>query len=265
MAQTDHKALNKIFKSRGLPTYKEYEEFAQPAGFISTGFDDLDKLIYFNEETGELGGIPRNRITEIAAAPAVGKSMLMRSICQREDVKALYIDTEGANTPADCDYIIESLMESVWGIVDDAVDERLYDLIVIDSAANLVPIQELDDDNDPTMSTQMARSKQLTKWMRQLVSKLRGSDCAVVFVNHLKDNVGTIYSEQFTPGGKAIPHAASLRLYLFSPKSKLIKENKEIVGQKIRAKVEKSRFGKRTDEVEFAIYYDQVYNYSADH
>lgn len=240
--------IDEILKSRGMPRFEDYVAMNRSRGFIPSGFKELDDMV---------GGFPIGKITEVAGMPAVGKSMLMRYVCSNTD--ALYIDTENS-FPAGVEYnfawITDNILENVWGVVNDAVDSNEFKLIVVDSLAALVPLKELDDDTEPTMSTSMERSKLLTIWSRQLTNKLINSDCAVVFVNHLKQKVGVAYTDFYTPGGSSIPFVSSLRLQLFSTKSSLIKKDKEVVGQKIRIKVEKNRFGARAQECEIKFYYN---------
>lgn len=261
------KALDKILKSRGLPTTDEHRELNTIPEFISTGDDKLDALITTNASVygadpstnNNLGGIPVNRITEVAGAFGTGKSALMKRIASSLGDQALYIDTEDSLAGEyPFDVIHENIFENIWGVVNDVLDERLYKLIVIDSASVATPLKELDADTDPSMNTNMERAKLFTVWSRQLINKIRGSGCAVVFINHLKTSPDMFGGEK-TTGGSAIDYVASLKLYLYSSNSKIktgIKDGKKVAkGQTVKVKVAKSRFGARNETVDIFLDY----------
>lgn len=239
--------LAKILKSRGL----EYKD-PEPVEFMPTGIAELDELMK--------GGIPKGRLTEIAGPSGSGKSMLAQYVSRQ--YRTLYIDTEDSLdefVDYPFDLIKEFVLENIWAIVNDALDSGLYDLIVVDSIAAATTTNEIDDDNDPTMKTNYSRSALLTKWLRQLPMHMSKHKTAVVFINHLKPKVNVPYSDFESPGGLALQFTPSIRLRIFSGKSKVIVKNKEAIGQKIKARVEKSRFGARNEEVEFKIEYKDIY------
>lgn len=258
------KALDKILKSRGLPTTAEHRDLSTIPEFISTGDEKLDALITTNGTVygadSDLGGIPVNRITEVAGAFGTGKSAMMKRIASRLGDQALYIDTEDSLAGEyPFDVVHENIFENIWGIVNDVLDERLYKLIVIDSASVATPLKELDADTEPSMNTNMERAKLFTVWSRQLINKLRGSGCAVVFINHLKTSPDMFGGEK-TTGGSAIDYVASLKLYLYSGSSKVkmgTSNGKKVAkGQTVKVKVAKSRFGARNETVDIFLEYN---------
>lgn len=248
-------SLDAILKNRGMMTLTEYEELITNRTFISTGFPELDKLIQDNP----VGGIPRNCITEVYGMSAVGKSRFCKNICARSDLKALYIDTENS-LPAEeliwlkshgVDCISENVIESIWGVVNDVLDEdHLYDIIVVDSLAALVTNTEIAADNEQTMSTQLAQAKAMTQWMKQLIRKLNGSNTAFIFVNHKKIAPGFIPTPN-TPGGASPKFYASLRLDFKAKKSDL----KGSI-QKVEVEIAKSRFSSKNTSIKIPLELD---------
>jgi RecA/RadA recombinase len=246
--------VDKILKGRGLQTMEEFKKSVENNIPVPTRIPELDALI---------GGFPLNRITEISGENASGKSLIMKKICRQYGKDALYIDTENSMSADEklgyeFDIVEGDCLETIWGIINDFLDARVYKMIVVDSVSMCPTRQEIDDDTEPGMNTQMSKAKLLTAWMHQLVNKLRDSDCSVVFISHLKTKPGSFVTEFYSPGGTAIPYAASLRLQIFSAKGRLIVKDGIPIGQKIRAKVEKNRMGARKIECEFSIMYDEV-------
>lgn len=246
-------SLDDILKGRGLQTMAEYEELINNRTFISTGYTELDNLI---QEGG--GGIPRNCITEVYGMSSVGKSRFCKNIAVRSDLKALYIDTENS-LPADefkflkehgVDCVSENVIENIWGIVNDVLDQEHYDLIIVDSLAALVSNDEIAADNEQTMSTRLAQAKAMTSWMKQLIRKLNGSNTAFIFVNHKKISPGPVPIVN-TPGGASPKYYSSLRLDFKANK-------KDIKGtvQKLEVEIAKSRFSSKNTSIKIPLELD---------
>lgn len=246
-------SLDDILKGRGLQTMAEYEELISNRTFISTGYDELDNLI---QEGG--GGIPRNCITEVYGMSSVGKSRFCKNIAVRPNIKTLYIDTENS-LPADefkflkehgVDCVSENVIETIWGIVNDVLEQEHYDLIIVDSLAALVSNDELAADNEQTMSTRLSQAKAMTSWMKQLIRKLNGSNTAFIFVNHKKIAPGPVPIVN-TPGGASPKYYSSLRLDFKANK-------KDIKGtvQKLEVEIAKSRFSSKNTSIKIPLELD---------
>lgn len=249
-------SLNDILKGRGLQTLEEYESLIKNRTFISTGFPELDSLI----QEDPVGGIPRNCITECYGMSSVGKSRFCKNICARSGIRALYIDTENS-IPADeyewlkehgVDCISENVIESIWGLVSDVLDDNdvHYDVIVVDSLAALVSNAELAADNEQTMSTALAQAKAMTMWMKQLIRKLNGSNTAFIFVNHKKISPGVVHTVN-TPGGSSPKYYSSLRLDF-----KANKKDLKGTTQKVEVELAKTRFSSKNTSVKIALELD---------
>ena len=193
----------------------EYDDLMQNQSFISTGYKEIDDIICPGS-----GGFPRGCLSEISGMSRCGKSRFMRDICLRPEIKALYIDTENALSTKEYNYmkehhvdmIAEQLLENIWGVVNDALDEDLYDLIVVDSVGATDTQAERDDDNTLSMSTSVQRAKIMSKWLRGLNSHIMGKHTALVFVNHLKEAIGGIGHQMAKPCGRSIDFHCMVQL-----------------------------------------------------
>lgn len=245
-------SLNDILKRRGLMSLKEYDEIMQKQSFISTGYKEIDEIICPGS-----GGFPRGCLSEICGMSRCGKSRFMRDICMRPELEALYIDTENALSTKEynwmkehgVDIIAEQLLENIWGVVNDAIEEELYDIIVVDSVGATDTQAERDDDNTMSMSTSMQRAKVMSKWLRGLGSIIKGKRTALVFVNHLKESPGGYGHAMAKPCGKAIDFHSMVQLRCAGGDSSIRGSKKDldvtcaktrynIVGQKVKCRID---------------------------
>lgn len=248
-------SLEKILKQRGLMSLKDYDKLMHNQSFISTGYPEIDNII-----CPDSGGFPRGSLSEICGASRSGKSRFMRDICIRPEVKALYIDTENALSSKEYDFlkehgvdiVAEQLLENIWGLVNDAIDEDIYDLIVVDSVGATDTQAERDDDNTLSMSTNVQRAKIMSKWLRGLGSHLMGKKTALVFVNHAKEAIGGPPNSHMIakPCGKSIDFHCMVQLKVSGGDSSLKGTTKKdfnvkctktrytIVGQEVKTKIE---------------------------
>lgn len=255
--------LNESLKRRGLRTLEERAEDMKPKGFLRTGFDELDLLVgngELDEDNRPVGGFPIERVTELFGRQGVGKTTIMKVVAHRSTVPTLYIDTENALKPEDVpenvDLVTENILENIWGLVNDALDSRAYELIIVDSIAGSSTLSELGMDNE-TSGFNTGKAKVLNQWMRTITNKIIGSGCAVVFTNQVRDTMDAFSAREYTPGGSALLYYASLRVAFYSPQSKKIVRNGVKVGHRIRAKIMKSRFGPDTVETEFPLMFGE--------
>jgi recombination protein RecA len=209
--------------------------------FITTGIDEIDEIVKF----------PKARITEIFGMQGIGKTDLILNCLSKISLegKVLYIDVENALNPTrlkekggnlkNIDISDESILQDVANFVNKSV--KKYDCIVIDSVAALVSREEANGETGDQFVGLKARL--MGQWMRQLVPVLGKSNCAVVFINQLRDSMIMYGDPQFTPGGKALPYAASLRIKLSTTKADRLpgKTGEPARGHKVTFEIVKSR------------------------
>lgn len=231
-----------------LKPLSEYGEIE----FITTGIKEVDEVVK----------LPKARITEIYGLQGIGKSYLMtKCVSEISKVgKVLYIDAESAINPSRMlemggvgkNIVIstEPVLEAVAELVIKNVDK--YDVIVVDSIAALIPKSEFEGETGDQFVGLKARL--MGQWMRKLIGPLGKSKCAVVFINQMRESM-SMYVSKFTPGGKALPYAASLRLELkTASKDKIIKKG-EVAGHWVTAEVTKSRVCKPHQSARFELLY----------
>ena len=180
------------------------------------------------------------------------------------DLRILYLDLENA--------ISKSWMET-FGITQNAINIKFanpflleeaaqlvldsiadYDLIVFDSVGSA--LYKTEDVNEFGTANVGVKAKLMTQFMRKLIGPLARTTCAVVFVNQEKPSIGDMYAPKwYTPGGKALEYASSLRLRLTINKSDRIVKDGNKVGKKVHAEVTKNKVGRPDTDASFLIYY----------
>lgn len=234
-------SLNLKLAAKGLPLMVMGSDLP-PLHFITSGVPEIDAMTH---------GFPRQKITEIYGPKGVGKTTLMsRLVASLPDLKICYIDAEGGlPTPPDNVTVnTEHILERAQDIVESALEDNKYDLIVVDSVASLVPRAEVEGEaGDAHMGL---KARLMSQWMRRIHLYLSKSNTAVVFINQQRESMNPYGPQKFTPGGFALPYAASLRLELKSNKADKL-EN----GQWVHVEVEKSRVCKPYQKTKFKLDY----------
>jgi len=234
-------SLNKKLAARGLPLCIMASDLP-PQEFISSGVKEIDEMTH---------GIPRKKITEIYGPKGVGKTTLMSKIIgELSDLDILYIDAESGlpYSPKNVTVNTEHMLEAVQDVVESALEDNKYDLIVVDSVASLIPRAEIEGDSGDVHMGLKARL--MSQWMRRIHLYLAKSNTAVVFINQQRESMNPYGPSKFTPGGFGLPYAASLRLELKSNKVDKLDD-----GQWVHVEVEKSRVCKPYQKTKFKLQY----------
>jgi len=206
-------------------------------------------------DTLQFGGIPRGRIIELFGAESAGKTTTVLHIIAEEQKLggiAVFVDAEHALSPEyaeDLGVNIDDLVmnqpssgEEALHNVDELVASGAVSLIVVDSAAALVPEAELAGDiGDAHIGLQ---ARLLSQAMRVLTGKCSRTKTTLIFTNQIREKIGILYGNpEVTCGGRALKFYSSLRLQV-SRKESITEGNKDnIVGHKIDIRAVKNRGG----------------------
>jgi RecA/RadA recombinase len=248
------------------------ENPTETVDFIPSGCFILDANIC----QGKVAGIPVGRIIELAGEESSGKSLLALAFCKgaiEKNYTVVYFCSEpggleqdfvskfiGADKMSEFTYVEVNFMEEVFETIETllANSDNEY-LFVFDSYAATITRAEAEGGFDPSASFSVApRVANLA--MRKLMVPLSKRNSTLLVLNQVRDNItADKYEKMVTPyripGGRQLAHCYSLRMWLFTGRSKnksLYNINDEKIGKIGKILFRKSRYKTEGREIPMA-------------
>ena len=256
------------------------DEYTQVAADIQENeqYIDTGSYIFNGLVSGSIfGGVSSSRITAIAGESSTGKTYFSLAVVKNfldnnPDGYCLYFDTEAAvnkklleSRGIDMNRLvvvnvvtIEEFRSKALRAVDiylkTSEEERKPCMFVLDSLGMLSTEKEIRDALDDKQVRDMTKSHLVKGAFRMLTLKLGQANIPLIVTNHTYDVIGSYVPTKEMGGGSGLKYAASTIIYLSKKKEK---DQKEVIGNIIKAKTHKSRLSKENKEVQIRLYYDE--------
>ena len=222
------------------------------------------------------GGVSSNKITAIAGESSTGKTFFSLAVVKNfldnnPSAYVLYFDTENSITRALLEsrgvdlkrlvvinvVSIEEFRSKALKAVDiylkTNIEDRKPCMFVLDSLGMLSTEKEITDVLNDKQVRDMTKSQLVKGAFRMLTLKLGQANIPLIVTNHTYDVIGSYVPTKEMGGGSGLKYAASTIIYLTKKKEK---DQKEVVGNIIKAKTAKSRLSKENKQVEIRLYFD---------
>lgn len=173
------------------------------------------------------GGMPRGRMVEFVGAEGSGKTTTSLDIianAQRQGLECFFVDAENTLDEAWATMLgvdIENLViikptqnesaEVILQVVIALVESGEFGCGVVDSIPFLVPKAILEGTMDD--KSYCGNAGCMTTFVNKINSRLSKTNTLLIMINQLRDKIGSTYVAYNTPGGRALKHAYSFRLF----------------------------------------------------
>jgi len=237
--------------------------------WISTGSKQLDYVISNRRN----GGLPEGRIIEIQGPPSCGKSHIAFEIAkstQKMGGLVVYIDTENATSLDNLKqlgidvahrfvFVQTGCTEEVFKVAEAAIMKSRASTkdvpvtIIWDSVAASAPQAELTGEyTDNTIGLQ---ARVLGKGLRKIANIIANQKVLFVLLNQQRQKIGVMYGDPTTtPGGMAIPYAASTRIRISTGAPVKVGKD-QVIGIEVDAKTIKNKVAKPFRVATFQIHF----------
>lgn len=206
-------------------------------------------------------------------------TLALNMVAGLRDKRVFYVDSEASLNPELLValklnpnnftlYNKSAFLEDIYEEIKKAAESGMYDMIVFDSLASCTTKTEAEDNIANANIGQKA--KMVNKMMRVLPILLAKNDTALVIINQEREVIGGYVPQKYTPGGMAVPYAASLMVALKTLKSwrfgRTTKDTQagNFIGHYIEATIIKSKVNIPWRKSKFKLYYPQPRQESSD-
>jgi recombination protein RecA len=255
MAKNIDSVLNQINKKYGYEVIRKGLTIIK--SWFPTGILNVDWALG--------GGFIQGGFVELYGPPSSGKSTLaLKAIAQaqKQGKVCAYIDVEDAYDSdwaitngvdndslllMDKDQIIQLVKkkgskginaEFILQLMIDLIETKGIDILVLDSIACLVPKDELDVKEMDEEAKMAGVAKLMSRALRVMNSK-NHRHSTIIFINQIRDNVGSYGGGSTTPGGKAVKFYAFQRVNV--KRGKNVTEKDLVIGYNAQINVDKSK------------------------
>src|SRR5258708_199159 len=214
-----------------------------------------------------VGGLPRGRITEIYGPESSGKTTLcLHTVAEAQKLGGLcaFIDMEhaldalyAAKIGVDVNNLYVSqpdTAEQALEIVEALVRSGVFDVVILDSVAALVPKAEIEGEmGDSHMGLQ---ARLMSQALRKLAGAIKHSNCVMIFTNQLREKIGIMFGNpETTTGGRALKFYATIRIDI--RRIQAIKQGEDVTGNRTRVKITKNKVAAPFRQAEVDIMYNE--------
>lgn len=258
--QEDKLALLEIKYGKGSIVRASNTEHVKE--YTGTGSLTLDLAI------GSGKGVPKEgKITHIVGQPSASKTTLSLHIIAEEqkknkEIECAFLDIEGTlmldyAESLGCDLSrlwlvdVKSLLkkkkpEDIQGvsgeewldILCDLISTNRFGIIVLDSIAELCPMMELQAGQ--TQGSIAGIGRMMSKSLRSITARLLPTNTGLVMLNQYRMSPGKYGNPYIEAAGEAMRYYTALKIELSAAPAK---DDGEIVGLDVKAKVTKSKIG----------------------
>ena len=236
---------------------------------ISTGCIGLDNAVGH-------GGFERGLIVEIYGHEGAGKSFLgystMIEAC-KQGHKCAIVDAENSldsellvkiGLPEDQVMVAEGAPtgEANLSIAQSLMETGEFAVVMVDSVAALVPEARTEADYDQQSMGLHARL--LSAGIQKILPVVKRTNTLLIFINQIRNKIGSYGNPETTTGGKALPFYAAYRIEVRggqSKSSKLLDQGTgEVYGHRTTFKVVKNKRSAPWREAEVDLIYGLGYD-----
>lgn len=237
-------AMEKINKKQGWQAVRFMTD-VDYVQFYSTGIPSFDFILGW--------GLPKGRVVEFYGENSSGKTTLAIHCAKKMQELGkyvLFVDMEKTFSKEYAEtlglredlliYIEPSIWEEAFAQIEEMVKSGAIGLVVYDSVAATTTAEEMESQLEDQKIALVARL--FSRVLKKLISLFSQTDTTLLLINQTRVKIGwfSMYGiPEDTAGGKAIKFYCSQRIKI--TRWEALKDNKELVGYKIKLTIEKNK------------------------